>query len=64
MKLEPVTSSNINAIGHDGNTMWVDFKKSGLYYYENVPSEVHASIMQSDSKGSALNQLGLKGKKF
>ena len=53
-----VTSSNIEAIGYDPDTMeiHVRFLKSGAtYVYYNVESWVFDEFMQSDSKGTYLN---------
>ena len=53
-----VTSSNIEAIGYDPDTMelHVRFLKSGeTYVYYNVESWVFDEFMQADSKGTYLN---------
>jgi hypothetical protein len=56
MKMEPVESSNIRAIGHDPKTltMRVEFKNGGTYEYANVPAHAHADFMSSPSKGQHL----------
>ncbi|MCK4793776.1 MAG: KTSC domain-containing protein [Desulfobacteraceae bacterium] len=62
MKMKPVTSSHVTAIGHDGNnTMEVHFKGDRKYKYENVSAEDFAVIDASDSTGIALRQLGATG---
>lgn len=57
-EMQFVTSSNIEAIGYDPDTMelHVRFLKSGeTYVYYNVESWVFDEIMQADSKGTYLN---------
>lgn len=61
MKLVPVTSSQIKAIGYDPNacTLYIQFhdrtKKNGeispagTYIYDDVPAEVHAALMEADA---------------
>jgi hypothetical protein len=53
-----VDSSNVEAIGFDGETreLWVQFVGGKAYIYSDVPEEVHAEFMQADSKGSYLNR--------
>lgn len=53
MKLEPVTSSNIAAIGYDHatKTLGVQFKSGGLYHYHGVQPHEHAAFMSADSHG-------------
>lgn len=53
----PVESSNIDEIGYDAGSMTVEvlFKKSGLYQYFDVPENVFAEFLQSESKGKFFN---------
>lgn len=50
---EPVTSSNLERIGYDGQTkiMWVAFKGGGRYEYFDVPFEVYVDLSRAGSKG-------------
>lgn len=52
--LEPVTSSNIEATGHDPetNTMAVRFKSGGVYHYPGVTPEQHEALRGAKSVGS------------
>ena len=53
-----VTSSNVEAIGHDSHTLelHVRFLKSGeTYIYYNVESWVFDEFMQADSPGKFLH---------
>lgn len=55
---EPVAhSSNVAALGYDAatKTLQVDFKGGRKYHYQNVPAELFAGLLQSDSKGKYLN---------
>lgn len=58
MKLTPVTSSNIEAIGHDPetNTLRVQFKGSGTYDYAGVSAEDHAALVGAGSIGSHFHK--------
>jgi len=58
MKMEPVESSNVKAVGHDPatSTLRVEFHKGGIFDYEGVTSEKHAAFMASASKGSHLHK--------
>ena len=53
-----VESSNVQAIGYDAHTkcLFVQFKKSGLYQYENVPEAVYHSFLAAPSKGQFVWQ--------
>jgi hypothetical protein len=50
--LTPVTSSNIEAIGHNGSRLFVRFKGGGLYSYQGVPEEVYREGLKMESVGS------------
>lgn len=60
MKMLPVSSSNIVAIGYENGTMHVQFK-SGTYRYDNVSALFHKELMNYPSKGAYLSRSGLKG---
>lgn len=64
MKLEPVTSSQVEAIGYDPATqvMRVKFKNAGAEYdYAGVTPELHAATLKAESIGKFLGQ-HIKGK--
>ena len=48
-----VESSNVRAIGYDADTkrLVVQFKKSGIYQYDNVPEALYHSFSAAQSKG-------------
>lgn len=50
--LTPVTSSNIEAIGHDGADLYVKFSTGPVWRYRDVPADVHAEMLNSKSVGS------------
>lgn len=63
MRLEPVQSSNIVAVGHDAETskLFVQFKSGGTYQYDNVPPEAHAAFVGAESVGKHFHA-EIKGK--
>lgn len=58
MKRTQVISSDIASIGYDPGkqVMEVEFIKSGVYSYYNVPATTFAAFMAADSKGRFFNQ--------
>ncbi len=64
-------SSNIAAIGYEGNTLKVQFKgkddKPGaMWSYHDVPAHVHKELMNAESKGGYFGSYirnNFKGKK-
>ena len=53
VEMIPVESSNIRGIGYDADNevLYVTFNSGSQYYYAGVSREVHASMMDSPSKG-------------
>jgi hypothetical protein len=53
MKMVPVSSSNIAAIGYDETRreLAVEFKSGARYHYDGVPAEKHSGLMSADSHG-------------
>ena len=53
-----VDSSNIEAIGYDGDTqeLHVQFLSGACYIYNDVPAAVFEDLMNAPSKGSFLNR--------
>ena len=51
-----IDSSNIASIAHDDETLFVEFKGGGKYKYMMVPVATYADLLESESKGSFLNQ--------
>ena len=56
MKLQPVESSMIKAVGYDEttSTLEVVFNSGKTYLYSEVPNNVYLELMESDSKGSYM----------
>lgn len=50
--LQPVESSNIEAIGHEGDQLFVRFKGGGLYAYSGVPARIGVEMAGAKSPGS------------
>jgi hypothetical protein len=56
MDMKPVTSSNIESIGHDPDTnmLAVQFKNGGLYHYHDVDADKHKALISAPSIGKHL----------
>jgi len=52
MKMVPVVSSNISAIGYENGTLHIRFHSGGLYAYHKVPANVYQALMNAASHGS------------
>jgi hypothetical protein len=50
-ELSPVTSSNIEAVGHEGTTLYVRFKGGAVWSYANVMPASHQEMMAQESIG-------------
>lgn len=61
MERRKVTSTNINSIGYTNKLLEVEFKNNRIYLYLNVPELIFLKLMQSNSKGSFLNEF-IRGK--
>jgi len=57
MERLPVSSSNIVSVGYDqsSETLEVEFIKSGVYQYYNVPLFQYERMMSADSIGTFFN---------
>ena len=53
IEMQPVTSSQIAAIGHDPETnkLRVQFHSGSLYEYDDVPASTFNSLLNADSPG-------------
>lgn len=53
MKLVPVRSSNVKAVGYDpaGKLLHVEFVNGGLYEYAGVPERIHQALRAASSVG-------------
>ena len=52
MKLAPVKSSNIKAIGHEGDRLRVQFHSGAVWEYDGVGARHHADLMAAKSVGA------------
>ncbi|TYS57908.1 KTSC domain-containing protein [Bacillus infantis] len=52
MLMQPVTSSNLVAVGYDDSTstLYIQFR-NGTYKYFNVPHNVYRNLLNAPSKG-------------
>lgn len=57
MERQPVSSSTIVSIGYDHTTavLEVEFLKTGVYQFFNVPAATFESLMTSSSHGKFFN---------
>lgn len=56
MEMFPVESSNIQAIGHEGTTLRIEFINGSVYDYESVPHQVYEEMLDAPSAGKFLHQ--------
>jgi len=57
MNMQSVSSSRMNKVGWENNTMYVEFKNGQVYAYKNVSASEYQSFLNSSSLGSALSIL-------
>ena len=64
IKMQRVFSSNLVAMGYDENkkVLRVIFRGNSSYLYFDVEPEVYNTLMQSESKGRALNESVIRQK--
>lgn len=57
MNRAKVKSSNIAAIGYDGDlkTLEVEFNDGAVYQYAGVPKKLHLKLMKAKSSGKVLH---------
>ncbi len=58
MIMEPVVSSNIAAVGYEGEEkrLRVEFLNGTSYDYSNVPESEYQDLINADSVGKQFNQ--------
>lgn len=63
MQRDLISSSNVQSIGYDeaSQTLEVEFQRSGVYQYYNVPQYIYEELMRAPSKGQFLNAYITKG---
>ena len=52
MKMVPVASRSIAAIGYENGALRISFRNGSLYEYRGVPAQVVQALLCSASKGS------------
>lgn len=57
MERQAVSSSTIASVGYDGSseTLEIEFHKTGLYHYLNVPAVLYEAMMAAPSQGIFFN---------
>lgn len=56
MNLKPVSSSRMDKVGFENNTMYIQFKNGKIYAYKNVSQSEYENFIHSPSLGSALSE--------
>lgn len=58
MQRQPVESSNLASVGYDTNSeiLEVEFKKSGVYRYFNVPQIEHERLIGAHALGTTIGK--------
>jgi len=56
MKLTPVESSHIEAIGYEDSVLTISFLNGSIYEYYDVPERVFRELMAAPSKGIYLKE--------
>ena len=60
--MSTVKSSQIESIGHHGDTLAVKFKSGGTYHYHGVSTAQFADLQKAESIGKALGAIKAKHK--
>ena len=54
--MKSIKSSQIDSIGHDGNTLAVKFKNGGTYHYHGVSATQFSDMQKAESIGGYLHK--------
>lgn len=57
MNRQYVSSSRIQSVGWENNTLEVEFKNGAIYQYYNISQAEYIDFINSTSLGSALSRL-------
>lgn len=62
-KMKPLTSSNVEAVGHHAgrSELHVRFKGGGHYIYDGIDAELHEKLLKAESVGKFIGE-HVKGK--
>lgn len=52
--VETPQSDQIESVGHDGSSLFVNFRSGGIYRYDGVPDYMYKDIVVDSSPGSYL----------
>ena len=65
MKRQPVSSSNLRAVGYDpgASVLEIEFHSGGIYQYPQVPCAIWRALMAAPSKGKFFHA-HIKGRPF
>lgn len=63
MDMQPVSSSDLAAVGYDEDTatLRIEFLKGGTYEYHGVPKDIYDGLINASSKGKYFDQFIKKG---
>lgn len=53
--LAKVNSSNVNLVGFDGHSIYIQFKNGGIYSYTGTTASDYNNLKKADSIGKFLN---------
>jgi hypothetical protein len=58
MQRDPVTSSNLAAVGYDpvGQVLEIEFRSGGIYDYYGVPQGLYEQLMAATSLGTFFHR--------
>jgi len=51
MRRQYVSSSNLQSVGYEQDTLEIEFKQSGVYQYYHVPEIVYKNLITAPSLG-------------
>ncbi len=57
-KIKPVESTNLVSVAYSSTAQMlrIEFKHNKVYYYLNVPKNIHMNLMRAKSKGQFFNK--------
>ncbi len=62
IKLNPVKSSNVAEVGHEGSTLAVKYLSGGSYHYHGVTAQQYESLLKAKSIGAVMGAIKAKHK--
>lgn len=55
-EMKPVESSQLKEVGYDGNNLFIQFHKGGIYVYPKIDKKLVKGLMDSESKGRYFSE--------